>query len=161
MNFRLIVVTFYSGLLAACQSVPAIQPQTPEAKLDRQWHASTLDPKTIDQANAAIKGYEKCLNDEALGRVKQQLDPRDIGDQVLQNCEPRLSDIKTVLRAEQVPDEISERYMRQTRSRGAQSLMRFLQAVQAQRTADEASRGNSAASKALRKTTHRKSSGSK
>ncbi|NJD08628.1 MAG: hypothetical protein FIA97_19370 [Methylococcaceae bacterium] len=97
-----------------------------------------MSEQTIARANDAVRQYERCLNSEAWAGVKQQGDPRALGDRILHACESHLEGIKTAYADEKVPDSVTERYMRKTRSRGAQSLMRFLQAVAAQRAAQEA-----------------------
>ena len=135
MMYRLLPICL--GLfVAACQSnAPALFKDNSFAE-SRQWQASSLSDVAIAKANAAVKSYEKCLNDEALSRVHQRLDPRATGDQVLGVCETRLLGIKLAHVSEGVPDVITERYIRKTRSQGAQSLMRFLQMVHAQRTSE-------------------------
>lgn len=120
--------------LAACQSEPKRLPVNTDST---SWQPSTLSEQTIARANGAIRQYERCLNSEALGGVKHRGDPRGLADRILRACEGHLEGIRAAYSAEGVPDAISERYMRKTRSRGAQSLMRFLQAVEAQRDAEE------------------------
>jgi len=122
-------------VLAGCQSTPNSPPGDPDPAA---WQASTLSEQTIARANEAVKVYERCLNTEALASVRHRGDPRVVADQVLRACEQHLEGIRTAYSAEGVPDAVSERYMRKTRSRGAQSLMRFVQAVEAQRAAEEA-----------------------
>jgi hypothetical protein len=120
-------------LLSACQSDPITQKPAPESA----WQASTLSEQTIAKANAAVLDYQQCLNVQAQQRVLQRADPRAIADAVLQACEARLGGIKAAYDAEHVPAAISERYMRQTRSRGAQNLLRFVMSVHAMRAGEE------------------------
>ena len=139
MKVRLLYCLSICHLVVACQLNPAETPFADAPKKNREWQASTLKPETVAKANAAIKRYERCLNDETVSRAAEKKDFRAIGDQVLQICEPVLACVKSAYRTENVPDVVSERYMRQTRSRGAQSLMRFLEAAQAQRVSQEPS----------------------
>jgi hypothetical protein len=116
-------------LIAGCQSAP----------IDDEWKPSTLSEETIAKANAAVRDYQKCLNDETLARINDQVDPRAIADAILKQCEYKLAPIKTAYDAENVPVSISERYLRKNRSRGAQSVLRFVMAAQAMRSTDEPS----------------------
>lgn len=115
-------------LFAGCQSAP----------VESQWKPSTLSEQTIAKANSAVRDYQNCLNDETTARVNDQADPRAIADAILKQCESRLMPIKTAFDAEKVPTVISERYMRKNRSQGAQSILRFVEAVQAMRSGEEA-----------------------
>lgn len=119
--------------LAGCQSVVR---ERPEAVDPAAWQASTLSEQTIGRANAAVQEYQRCLNAEALAGIDRMGDPRPLADQVLHACEDRLAEIRSAHEGAGVPAGITERYLRQTRSRGAQSLMRHLQAVAAQRAAE-------------------------
>jgi hypothetical protein len=113
-------------LISGCQSAP----------VESKWKPSTLSDQTIAKANAAVRDYQKCLNDETLARVNDQLDPRVVADTILQRCEYKLAPIKAAYDAENVPASISERYMRKNRSQGAQSVLRFVMAVQAMRASE-------------------------
>jgi len=115
-------------LMAGCQSAP----------VESQWKPSTLSEQTIAKVNAAVRDYQKCLNDETLARVNDQADSRAIADTILRRCEHKLAPIKAAYDAENVPASISERYMRKNRSQGAQSVLRFVMAVQAMRSAEAA-----------------------
>lgn len=115
-------------LIVGCQSAPA----------ESQWKPSTLSEQTIAKANAAVRGYQKCLNDQTFALVNERADPRAIADTILRRCEHKLAPIKAAYDAEHVPPSISERYMRKNRSQGAQSVLRFVMAVQAMRSTEAA-----------------------
>ncbi|MBS1212462.1 MAG: hypothetical protein H6R26_1078 [Proteobacteria bacterium] len=126
-----------AACLSACGSAPVADKQAAEkASGDGQWHASTLSDETIAKANATVKDYQKCLNTETVARINDPLDCRVIADQILKACEPKLTGIKDAYGAEGVPDSLSERYMRKTRSQGAQSVLRYVMAVQAMRAGE-------------------------
>ena len=115
-------------LIAGCQSAP----------VKSDWKPSTLSAQTIAKANGAVRKYHQCLNDETLALADDRADPRAIADEILKRCEHKLMPIKAAFDAEQVPASISERYLRKTRSQGAQSVLRYVMAVHAVRSANEA-----------------------
>jgi len=124
-----VFVLVLTGLLiAACQSAP----------VKSDWQPSTLREETIAKANSAVRNYHQCLNDETLALADDPADPRAIADLILKRCEDKMMPIKAAFDAEQVPASITERYMRKTRSQGAQSVLRYVMAVHAVRSANEA-----------------------
>lgn len=126
-----------AACLSACGSAPVAEKQAADkASGQGQWQASTLSDETIAKANATVKAYQKCLNTETATRINDPLDCRLIADQILKACEPKLTGIKDAYGAEGVPDFLSERYMRKTRSQGAQSVLRYVMAVQAMRAGE-------------------------
>ncbi|MDD5033299.1 MAG: hypothetical protein PHE55_00960 [Methylococcaceae bacterium] len=134
MKFRPII--FLSFLtLAGCQSTP-VQERT-QTESDGEWHRSTLSEQTIAKVNAGVADYRQCLTDAIVAQAKDRRDPRDIANTILKTCEPQLPAIKTAFDAENVPANLSERYLRKTRSQGAQSVLRSVQAVHALRAAEE------------------------
>ncbi len=135
-NFFVIVIS--TGLLlAGCQSAPVAEKQTKQAEQKGQWEVSALSEQTIAKANAAVMDYRQCLAGETAVKAKERFDPRDIANTILKACEERLAPIKTAYDAENVPATLSERYMRKTRSQGAQMVLRSVMAVHAMRAADE------------------------
>ncbi len=122
-------------LLGGCQSAPVVEPAPTEQS--GEWKPSTLSENTIAAANAAVLDYRTCLAKEADAKAMARNDPREITNAVLKVCENRLSAIKSAYDSEQVPAAISERYMRKTRSQGAQAVLRSVMAFHAMRAAEE------------------------
>lgn len=112
--------------------------QTDSAPIDQEWKPSTLSDATIANANTAVLNYNKCLTTETKARAADRGDPRAITNTILKSCESLLSAIKTAFDAENVPAVISERYMRKTRSHGAQAVLRTVMGVHAERAGNEA-----------------------
>lgn len=125
------------ALLVGCGSTPVTEKPAAAAEQKSQWQASTLSQQTIDKANAVVQDYRLCLSDETKARINDQGDSRAIADLILRQCEPRLTPVKTLFDAEQVPAEISERYLRKNRSHGAQFVLRTVMAAQAMRAGEE------------------------
>ncbi len=140
--FKTLLLAISAGLiLVGCESKPeAEKPATdtaPSTQIDQEWHPSTLSEQTIAKANAAVTDYRKCLGEEIKARAEDRADPREIANSILKNCENRLPAIKSAFDAENVPAAISERYLRKTRSQGAQSVLRTVMGVHAERAGQE------------------------
>lgn len=127
-------------LLPGCDSKPTEQSPPAESahQIDQEWQPSTLSAETIAKANAAVMEYRQCLGTELKAKAEGRGDPRDIANTILKNCEYRLPAIKIPFDAENVPAVISERYLRKTRSQGAQSVLRTVMGVHAERAGQEA-----------------------
>jgi len=130
-----------SLIFVGCDSKPEAgkSPNSPSesTQIDQEWRPSTLSAETIAKANAAVLDYRKCLGEETKAKAENRADPRDIANTILKNCENRLPAIKAAFDAENVPATISERYLRKTRSQGAQSVLRIVMGVHAERAGEE------------------------
>jgi hypothetical protein len=135
-------------LLAACQSsqeAPKPTANKPEleaeAEGEKAWQPSSLSEQTIERVGAIATDYQKCLNGEIMaGAAASNADPRAVTDTVLRKCEAKLGPMKAAFDAEKVPDDLSNRYLRKTRTQGARNVLKFVMSAQALRAADEASR---------------------
>ena len=134
-------------IVTGCESKPEAEKSVAEQKqatpadssqIDQEWKPSTLSEQTIAKANAAVMDYNKCLTAETKARAADVGDPRAITNSILKSCEIVLPTIKAAFDAEQVPSVISERYMRKTRSHGAQAVLRTVMGVHAERAGEEA-----------------------
>ena len=128
---RLLVLILSSVLLDGCQTAPGEPPQ--------QWQASTLSEQTISNANALVRNYQQCLNQQVALHARERGDSRAIAERILNQCEGKLNGIKAIYGAEKVPEEIGERYIRQQRSRAAQTILPYLMSLQAVRASEEES----------------------
>ncbi len=98
-----------------------------------QWVPSTVSEKTWDQVHQAKVTYDACLTQQLATNVMKDADPRALTDAILKACEEHLNPIRTAFGNEKMPDEMIDRYLRQQRSRAAQSLVRELMGAQAVR----------------------------
>jgi hypothetical protein len=106
------------------------------ALAEGEWNPSTLSDASISQAQAAKLAYQQCLDAEMQKSLASSADSRALTDAILNACEDRLKPIRTAYDAEKVPASITDRYLKQLRSRGAQSVVREIMAVQAVRQAN-------------------------
>lgn len=122
------------GCLIAVLGAPAGAEEAAEIK--QEWQPSTLSDKTLAKVKAGVEDYFKCLNDETLKHVQDKDDSRRVTDLILGNCEKRLGAVKEAFDAEKVPANLSERYLRSKRSRGAQQVVKVVMQAQALRHAE-------------------------
>lgn len=111
-------------------------------RAEGEWQPSTLSEATLAKVHEAAKAYQDCLNGEFVAHGDEGVDSRLQADRILHTCESRLAPMKAAFDAENVPDSISERYMRSHRTRGARELVRLLMSAQAMRAAAGASESN-------------------
>ncbi|MGZ8216861.1 hypothetical protein [Methylomagnum sp.] len=131
---RFFVSALIAGMtLTACQS--SVKPEA----TSQAWQPSTLSQQTLDKVHERLRVYEQCVNDETHTHLNDKEDSRRVTDLILQSCEDELSAVKAPFQAEQVPDQISERYLRSKRSLAAQQVLRVVMATQAVRSANEPS----------------------
>lgn len=102
-----------------------------------QWTPSTVSDKAWAQVRQAKGAYDLCLSQQLATNVVKDADPRLLTDTILKACEEHLNPIRTAFRDEKVPDEMVDRYLRQQRSRAAQSLVRELMGAQAVRQSQQ------------------------
>ena len=131
----LMCVLLAGTLLAGC---PSADKKAVESVESQEWQPSTLSEETLAKVQARLLDYQHCINDETRTHINDAMDSRRITDQILKNCEDKLSAVKTAFDAENVPSSISERYCRSKRSHAAQQILRVVMATQAVRSAEEA-----------------------
>lgn len=98
-----------------------------------QWEPSTVSEKARDSVHQAKLSYDACLNQQLVDNIGKETDPRSLTDVILKACEEKLTPIRTAFQGEKMPEEMINRYLRQQRSRAAQSLVRELMGAQAVR----------------------------
>lgn len=109
-----------------------LTPSTPKAE-EAQWEPSKLSEKTWEQVQQGKNRYDACLNEQLVKNIAREADPRAVTDAILKACEEQLHPIRNAFISEKVPTEMIDRYLRQQRSRAAQSLVRELMGAQAVR----------------------------
>lgn len=139
MHFRPVILII-ALILAGCQSATEKKADATAAQPTDSWSESTLSEQTQQKIQAAAFDYQTCLNKQIMAGFPPQTDPRAVTDAILRACENRLIPIKTAFDAEKVPDEISNRYLRQKRTQGARNVLKFVLSVQAAQAAETTSK---------------------
>jgi hypothetical protein len=112
------------------------------AAAEGEWAPSTLSEATMTKTREAQRGYEQCLNEQLVKHLASDTDSRAVTDTILKTCEDRLNPIRAAFDAEKVPAAITDRYLRQQRSRAAQGVLREIMAAQAVRQAGKDASGH-------------------
>ncbi|QFY42934.1 hypothetical protein F6R98_10185 [Candidatus Methylospira mobilis] len=118
----------------------AVAENKADAATADSWSESTLSEKTQQQIQTEALNYQKCLNQQLMAGFPTETDPRAVTDTILRRCEEQLIPIKKTFDAEKVPDEISNRYLRQKRTQGARNVLKFVMSAQAVKAAEAASK---------------------
>ena len=126
-------------LLSAIVTIAAVADVN--AAAEGEWTPSTLSDATMTKTREAQGSYQQCLNEQLVKQVASDADSRAITDAILKTCEERLNPIRAAFDAEKVPASITDRYLRQQRSRAAQGLLREIMAAQAVREAGKEAAG--------------------
>jgi hypothetical protein len=139
MNLHAILLI--SGLfLAGCQSAADKKADSASTQTSDTWNESTLSEQTQQKIQAEALNYQKCLNQQLMTGFPTNVDPRAVTDTILRRCEEHLIPIKTAFDAEKIPDDISNRYLRQKRTQGARNVLKFVMSAQAAQAAETASK---------------------
>lgn len=84
-----------------------------EAK--NEWRDTTLSDATIKKIQDAKFQYKKCVSDELQKPVHQQQDSRYATDAIMKQCEPVLANMRSVYLAENIPEAVADRHLKQMR----------------------------------------------
>ena len=98
-----------------------------------QWQKTTLTDETIEHIQKAKYKYMQCVTDEVQKKTYIKMDSRVATDVILQKCEPALSDVRTVFSKENVPVQITDRYLKKTRTQTARKVLKQLMYAEAAR----------------------------
>lgn len=104
-----------------------------DKKSGEQWKNTTLSDENIDHIQKAKYQYMQCITDEVQKKTYAKMDSRVATDQILKKCEDALSHIRTVLSKEKVPDPMTDRYLKKTRTQTARKVLEQLMYAEAAR----------------------------
>ncbi|MEE9356058.1 MAG: hypothetical protein V3U75_10760 [Methylococcaceae bacterium] len=117
MTIRFILLSMTIFLLAACS-----QPK----KQEDVWQSSTLAASTITQVKSAKLHYQQCISKKVQQEQATLTDSRIATDRILKLCENTLGEIRQAFRQENVPDHISDRYLKRTRTQTARNVLQYM-----------------------------------
>ncbi len=99
-----------------------------------EWHNTTISEATIEKIQAAKYEYKKCVSDEMNKSVYATQESRQATETIIKQCEPVLTKMREVYLAEEVPEVIADRHLKQMRlqtTREALQNMMYAEAVRA------------------------------
>lgn len=108
-----------------------------EQKSGDQWKNTTLSDENIEHIQKANYQYKQCIADEMQKKNYAKMDSRVATDQILKKCEKELSHIRAVLNKEKVPEPMTDRYLKKTRTQTARKVLQELMYAEAARKAGQ------------------------
>jgi uncharacterized damage-inducible protein DinB len=93
---------------------------------DLQWKSTSLNEATIKHIQQAKFQYMTCITKEITKKEYVKIDTRAATDKILKQCEPSLGEVKKVFAEEKVPDNITQRYLKSTRTQTARKVLEHM-----------------------------------
>ncbi len=101
----------------------------------KTWNGSNLSAATIKQVQADKYNYRQCVYKEAQKQGYQKIDSRVATDAVIKQCESTLAKIRTTFVNEGVPEVITDRFLKKTRTDMMRKILQSLMFAEASRKA--------------------------
>ena len=102
-----------------------------------EWQNTTISEATIEKIQAAKYEYKKCVSDEMQKSGYQSQDSRVATETIIKQCEPVLSKMREVYLAEQVPETIADRHLKQMRLQTTRDALQNMMYGEAARSAGQ------------------------
>jgi len=91
-----------------------------------KWQPTTLSDSSIKKIQTAKHQYNQCISEEITQLSTQSIDVRDATNQIIQNCESKLSIIRETFLAENVSTFLADRYLKMSRSQTTRKTLKHL-----------------------------------
>jgi hypothetical protein len=118
-----------SPIQEAPQAVSKTQPS------GKTWNGSNLSAATIKQVQEDKYHYKQCVYKEAQKQGYQKIDSRVATDAVIKQCESTLAQIRATFVNEGVPEVITDRFLKKTRTDMTRKILKSLMFAEASRKA--------------------------
>jgi len=91
-----------------------------------EWHNTTLSDGTIKKIQDGTLLYKQCVSNELQRPEYQKQDSRLATDKIMVQCEPSLAKLREVYLAEQVPEAIADRHLKQIRTQTTRKALQTM-----------------------------------
>jgi hypothetical protein len=91
-----------------------------------KWQPTTLSDSSIKKIQTAKHQYNQCISEEITQLSTQSIDVRDATNQIIKNCESKLSIIRKTFLAENVSTFLADRYLKMSRSQTTRKTLKHL-----------------------------------
>lgn len=105
------------------------------APAEEEWNGSALSDALIQKIQTASYDYKKCTLEEMQKPAYATLDVRKATEEVIKQCEPVLSKMRTMYLTEKVPATIADRHLKKLRIQTTRNLLAELMFRDASRKA--------------------------
>ncbi|MEE9425365.1 MAG: hypothetical protein V3V18_10380 [Methylococcales bacterium] len=111
-------------------------------------HNPAISAEAILISRAASQQYQVCLTEQIKRYVNIDMHVRQSSGEILKACESEFNPIREAFKAEDIPSQVTERYISTKRSRSTPNILRVLMFAQSRREQKQsASEPNMAPSK--------------
>jgi len=91
-----------------------------------KWQPTTLSDSSIKKIQTAKHQYNQCISEGITHLSMQSIDFRDATNQIIKNCESKLSIIRETFLAENVSTFLADRYLKMSRSQTTRKTLKHL-----------------------------------
>jgi hypothetical protein len=102
-----------------------------------EWQNTTISEATIAKIQAAKFEYKKCVSDEMQKAVYATQESRQATEVIIKECEPVLTKMREVYLAEQVPEVIADRHLKQMRLQTTRDTLQNMMYAEAARASGQ------------------------
>jgi hypothetical protein len=98
-------------------------------------HNPAISADAILISRAASQQYQHCLTEQIKRYVNIDMHVRQSSGRILKTCDPEFNPIRDAFKAENIPSQVTERYINTKRSRSTPNILRVLMYAQSRREA--------------------------
>lgn len=138
LRFVSVVVIFL--VLSSCANKPE---KTVESSTSFE-HNPAISAEAILISRAASQQYQVCLTEQIKQYVNVDMHVRQSTGRILKACEPEFNPIRDAFKAEDIPSQVTERYINTKRSRSTPNILRVLMFAQSRREEAQSAKHKSA-----------------
>jgi DNA mismatch repair protein MutH len=102
-------------------------------KSKNEWQNTTISEATIEKIQAAKYEYKKCVSDEMQKSTYASQESRAATETIMKQCEPVLTKMREVYLAEEVPEVIADRHLKQLRLQTTRDALQNMMYAEAAR----------------------------
>jgi hypothetical protein len=96
-------------------------------------HNPAISAEAILISRAASQQYQRCLTEQIKQYVNVDMHVRQSTGRIMKACEPEFNPIRDAFKAENIPTQVTEKYIRTKRNRSTPNILRVLMFAQSKR----------------------------
>ena len=100
-------------------------------------HNPAISAEAILISRAASQQYQVCLTEQIKRYVNVDMHVRQSSGEIIKACESEFNPIREAFKAEDIPSQVTERYISTKRSRSTPNILRVLMFAQSRREQEQ------------------------
>ena len=96
-------------------------------------HNSAISAESILISRQASQQYQRCLTEQIKKYVHIEMDVRESTGRILKGCDAEFNPIREAFKSDNIPANVTERYINTKRSRSTPNILRVLMFAQSRR----------------------------